>query len=164
MTFVFSQPGDDKIGTWIWVDYFGSNGTGLRVENTQSFPQDFLFSGRAWNTSSYPTLILFIILLWLCLDPGVRGSVSGYYSKGFTLSCLLQEESFLPAPLVLGLSMWLLALASFWAEYIIPKFDFETSQVTFLGQWGISRCDGSRGWKCAWMVGLILLSLCHHRE
>lgn len=162
MTFVFSQHGDGKIGTWISVDYFGSNGTGLRAENALSFSQDFLFSGRAGNTSSYPHPV-YIILLWLSLDPGVGGSVSDY-SKGFTLPCLLQEKSFLPAPLVLGLSMWLLALASFWAQYIIPKFDFEIAQVTFLGQWGISRCDGSKGWKCAWMVGLILLSLCHHCE
>ena len=50
------------------------------------------------------TPILYIILLWLSLDPGVGGSVSDY-SKGFTLPCLLQEKSFLPAPLVLGLSM-----------------------------------------------------------
>ena len=50
------------------------------------------------------TPILYTILLWLSLDPGVGGSVSDYYSKGFTLPCLLQEKSFLPAPLVLSLS------------------------------------------------------------
>lgn len=39
------------------------------------------------------TAILYIILLWLSLDPGVGASVLDYYSNGFTLSCLLQENS-----------------------------------------------------------------------
>lgn len=162
MTFVFSQPGDDKIGTWISVDYVGSNGTGLRAENALSFSQDFLFSGRAGNTSSYPDPVYHPSLAFSW--PWGGGQCIRLLFKGIHSTLPSPGEKLSSCPTGVEFVQWLLALASFWAQYIIPKFDFEIAQVTFLGQWGISRCDGSKGWKCAWMVGLILLSLRHHCE